>query len=113
MSVRGVRAQQAPFANYRELVRSYALVASVVYGPPGRLHERRGQHSDEDPETCPPDSRFPTREELRFWAFSDLTIGVTGLLWWSWSRAAMATEGDGWLEETFWPHLAEQRAPRP
>lgn len=66
--------------------------------------------SGEDPVTYPPDSRFPTREELRFWAFSDLTIGVSGLWWWSWYRGNQAAEGDAWLEDTFWPHLEEVRA---
>ncbi|MDP2308565.1 MAG: hypothetical protein Q8P18_21270 [Pseudomonadota bacterium] len=66
--------------------------------------------SGEDPVTYPPDSRFPTREELRFRAFSDLTIGVSGLWRWSWYRGNQAAEGAAWLEDTFWPHLEEVRA---
>lgn len=66
-------------------------------------------YSAEDPVNYPPDSRFPTREELRFWAFSDLTLGVSGLWWWSWHRANELEGGDAWLEDTFWPHLAELR----
>ncbi|MES2645025.1 MAG: putative metal-binding motif-containing protein [Myxococcota bacterium] len=66
-------------------------------------------YSAEDPVTYPPDSRFPTRGELRFWAFSDLTLGVSGLWWWSWYRANEAVGGEAWLEDTFWPHLEEVR----
>ena len=67
-------------------------------------------YSAEDPVNYPPDSRFPTRDELRFWAYSDLTLGVSGLWWWSWYRANEAEGGAAWLEDTFWPHLAELRS---
>lgn len=64
-------------------------------------------YSGEDPETYPPDSRFPMREELCFRAYSDLSRGLSGLWWWSWSRARQAPEGEAWLEDPFWPHQTE------
>jgi hypothetical protein len=66
-----------------------------------------GVYSAEDPVLYPPDSRFPTREELRFWAWSDLTLGVTGLWWWSWERANEHADGPAWLSDTFWPVFEE------
>jgi hypothetical protein len=67
-------------------------------------------YSGEDPDTYLPDSRFPTREELRFRAYSDLSRGLSGLWWWSWSRMRQAPEGEAWLEDTFWPHQTELQA---
>lgn len=41
---------------------------------------------------------------------SDLTLGVTGLWWWSWYRANQLEAADAWLDDTFWPHLDELRS---
>jgi Putative metal-binding motif len=64
-------------------------------------------YSSSNPDAYPEDSRFPTTDELRFWAYSDLSLGIDGLWWWSWYRANEHAGGPAWVADTFAPVLAE------
>lgn len=51
--------------------------------------------------------RYPTKEEIRYWCYSEAAQGVRGLFWWSYSRSVQG--GYGWINHEFAQVLREFR----
>lgn len=60
---------------------------------------RKGTYHIKEAGRNPAIWRYPTTEELRFWAYSSLIQNVHGLMWWSYTRSLMNDDSEPkWMD---------------